>query len=70
MNGTTNFMLTKMEGGADYGEVLAEAQALGYAEGELFRMVITDYDEPFLLVRTCDHAHVRVYVHIFMLVYA
>lgn len=33
MNGTTNFMLTKMEAGADYGEVLAEAQALGYAEG-------------------------------------
>lgn len=34
MNGTTNFMLTKMEGGADYGEVLAEAQALGFAEGK------------------------------------
>jgi hypothetical protein len=33
MNGTTNFMLTKMESGADYGEVLAEAQALGFAEG-------------------------------------
>ena len=25
-NGTTNFMLCKMEGGADYGEVLKEAQ--------------------------------------------
>lgn len=36
MNGTTNFMLTKMESGADYGEVLAEAQALGYAEGRRF----------------------------------
>ena len=35
MNGTTNFMLTKMETGADYGEVLAEAQALGYAEGKM-----------------------------------
>eukprot|EP00624_Nannochloropsis_granulata_P005668 evm.model.NODE_40385_length_66094_cov_35.488079.16 len=34
MNGTTNFMLTKMEGGADYGEVLAEAQALGFAEAD------------------------------------
>jgi homoserine dehydrogenase len=33
MNGTTNFMLTKMETGADYGHVLAEAQALGFAEG-------------------------------------
>lgn len=33
MNGTTNFMLTKMEEGADYANVLAEAQALGYAEG-------------------------------------
>ena len=34
MNGTTNFMLTKMESGADYGEVLAEAQALGFAEAD------------------------------------
>lgn len=33
INGTTNFMLTKMEReGADYAEVLKEAQALGYAE--------------------------------------
>lgn len=33
INGTTNFMLTKMEHeGADYAEVLKEAQALGYAE--------------------------------------
>lgn len=37
MNGTTNFMLSKMEGeGADYGDVLKEAQDLGYAEGETF----------------------------------
>ncbi len=36
MNGTTNFMMSKMEGeGADYGEVLKEAQDLGYAEGGL-----------------------------------
>lgn len=35
MNGTTNFMLSKMEAeGADYGAVLAEAQALGYAEAD------------------------------------
>jgi homoserine dehydrogenase len=33
-NGTTNFMLCKMETGADYGEVLAEAQALGFAEAD------------------------------------
>lgn len=34
MNGTTNFMLSKMESeGADYEEVLKEAQDLGYAEG-------------------------------------
>lgn len=26
MNGTTNFMLCKMEEGADYGDALAEAQ--------------------------------------------
>merc|ERR1719506_2401138 len=33
MNGTTNFILSKMESeGAAYGDVLAEAQALGYAE--------------------------------------
>lgn len=35
MNGTTNFMLTKMESeGADYGDVLAEAQRLGFAEAD------------------------------------
>uniref|UniRef100_A0A7S3JYH8 Homoserine dehydrogenase n=1 Tax=Aureoumbra lagunensis TaxID=44058 RepID=A0A7S3JYH8_9STRA len=35
MNGTTNFMLSKMEAeGADYGQVLAQAQALGYAEAD------------------------------------
>ena len=33
LNGTTNFILSKMtEEGADYGEALAEAQELGYAE--------------------------------------
>ena len=33
VNGTTNFILTKMtEQGAEYADVLAEAQALGYAE--------------------------------------
>lgn len=35
VNGTTNFILTKMdESGADYHEVLREAQALGYAEAD------------------------------------
>ena len=35
MNGTTNFILTKMtEEGADFGDVLAEAQALGFAEAD------------------------------------
>ncbi len=32
LNGTTNYMLTQMEGGLSYGEALAQAQALGYAE--------------------------------------
>jgi homoserine dehydrogenase len=32
VNGTCNFILSSMEGGADYGEVLAKAQAAGYAE--------------------------------------
>jgi homoserine dehydrogenase len=35
VNGTTNFILTKMtEEGADYAVVLAEAQAVGYAEAD------------------------------------
>jgi homoserine dehydrogenase len=35
MNGTTNFILSKMETeGADYGKVLAEAQSLGFAEAD------------------------------------
>ena len=33
-NGTTNYMLGKMEEGADYDEVLKEAQDLGYAEAD------------------------------------
>jgi homoserine dehydrogenase len=32
LNGTTNFILTRMENGSDYAEALAEAQRLGYAE--------------------------------------
>lgn len=36
MNGTTNFMLGKMEAeGADYAAVLKEAQELGFAEGDM-----------------------------------
>lgn len=35
VNGTTNYILTRMdEEGADFGTVLADAQALGYAEAE------------------------------------
>lgn len=35
VNGTTNYILTKMsQEGADYAEVLKEAQALGYAEAD------------------------------------
>ncbi len=34
LNGTCNFILTKMEGGAEYAAVLAEAQAKGYAEAD------------------------------------
>ena len=35
VNGTTNFILTKMtEEGADYADVLAEAQSLGFAEAD------------------------------------
>lgn len=34
LNGTTNYMLTQMEGGKPYADALAEAQALGYAEAD------------------------------------
>jgi homoserine dehydrogenase len=34
VNGTTNFVLTKMEEGAEYFEALAEAKRLGYAEAD------------------------------------
>lgn len=34
LNGTTNFILTRMEEGASYAEALAEAQRLGYAEAD------------------------------------
>jgi homoserine dehydrogenase len=34
VNGTTNFILTEMEGGAGYDEALAEAQRLGFAEAD------------------------------------
>lgn len=34
LNGTTNYMLTAMEAGRPYADVLAEAQRLGYAEAD------------------------------------
>ena len=34
VNGTTNFILTRMEAGAEYAQALAEAQQLGYAEAD------------------------------------
>ena len=34
VNGTTNFVLTRMETGAGYAEALADAQRLGYAEAD------------------------------------
>lgn len=34
LNGTCNFILSKMEAGAEYSAVLAEAQGLGYAEAD------------------------------------
>lgn len=34
LNGTTNYILTKMESGASYAEALAEAQRQGYAEAD------------------------------------
>ena len=34
VNGTTNFILSRMEAGAEYAEALAEAQRLGFAEAD------------------------------------
>jgi homoserine dehydrogenase len=34
LNGTTNFILTRMDGGGSYQQALAEAQQLGYAEAD------------------------------------
>jgi homoserine dehydrogenase len=34
VNGTTNFVLSRMDAGGGYAEALAEAQALGYAEAD------------------------------------
>jgi homoserine dehydrogenase len=34
LNGTCNFILSKMEAGAEYSAVLAEAQGMGYAEAD------------------------------------
>ncbi|MDR3735373.1 MAG: homoserine dehydrogenase [Acidobacteriaceae bacterium] len=34
LNGTCNYILSRMETGADYAEVLADAQQLGYAEAD------------------------------------
>lgn len=34
LNGTTNYILTKMQSGGDFDDILAEAQALGYAEAD------------------------------------
>jgi len=34
LNGTCNFILSRMEGGAEYAAVLADAQARGYAEAD------------------------------------
>lgn len=34
LNGTCNFILSKMDAGAEYADVLAEAQRLGYAEAD------------------------------------
>ncbi|GLI09242.1 homoserine dehydrogenase [Paenibacillus tyrfis] len=34
LNGTTNYMLTRMEAGMSYAEALVEAQTLGYAEAD------------------------------------
>jgi Homoserine dehydrogenase len=39
INGTTNFMLTAMADGASYGDILRQAQELGYAEGRFLLLL-------------------------------
>lgn len=63
MNGTTNFMLSKMESeGADYGDVLKEAQELGFAEGEgCFSQRRSLKRSPAMIMYICSRLVLRVW---------
>ncbi len=54
LNGTTNYMLTRMEEGLEYQEALAEAQKLGYAEAEPSADV-DGHDAQFKIVILAQH---------------
>lgn len=54
LNGTTNFMLSRMEGGASYAAALAEAQAAGYAEADP-RGDVEGWDAAYKLVILARH---------------
>lgn len=62
LNGTTNYMLTHMEGGMSYADALAEAQRLGYAETDPSADV-DGWDaasKAVILARTLFGAHVTL----------
>ena len=54
LNGTTNFMLSRMEDGASYAGALAEAQAAGYAEADP-RGDVEGFDAAYKLVILARH---------------
>ncbi len=54
LNGTTNYMLTRMEEGLEYDDALGEAQQLGYAEAEPSSDV-DGHDAQFKIVILAQH---------------
>lgn len=54
LNGTTNFMLSRMEDGVSYAAALAEAQAAGYAEADP-RGDVEGWDAAYKLVILAQH---------------
>lgn len=58
VNGTCNFILSRMEGGASYAAVLAEAQRAGYAEAD----PSADVDGFDARAKLCILAHVAMHV--------
>ncbi|MBH0332707.1 homoserine dehydrogenase [Brevibacillus brevis] len=61
LNGTTNYILTRMEEGLTYEDALAEAQSLGYAEADP-RNDVEGFDAQYkvtILANTIMNAHIQ-----------